>query len=56
MFRGLLFALGAAITICVALYFASGRRRYLSWASRLFLAGLGTGLLFFAVLLAKRLI
>ncbi len=56
MFRGLLFALGAAILACVLLYFISGRPHYLTWASRLFLAGLGSGVVFFAVLLIKRLI
>jgi len=56
MFRGLLFVLGAAIGACVLLYFWSGRRQYLTWASRLFLAGLGTGVIFFAVLLIKRLV
>jgi len=56
MFRGLLFAFGAVIVVCALLYFISGRTRYLAWASRLFLAGLGTGVVFFAVLLIKRLI
>ncbi len=56
MFRGLLFVLGVAIALCVLLYFLSGRTRYLSWAGRLFLAGVGAGVVFFAVLLVKRLI
>jgi hypothetical protein len=56
MFRGLLFALGAAIAVCVALYFISGRARYLSWARRLLAGGLAAGVLFFAVLFIKRLI
>jgi hypothetical protein len=56
MFRGLLFVLGAAIAICVGLYFLSGQTRYLSWARRLFVGGLAAGVFFFAVLLIKRLI
>jgi len=56
MFRGLLFALGATIAACVGLYFISGHKRYLTWASRLLLAGLGAGVVFFSVLLIKRLI
>ena len=56
MFRGLLFVLGAAIAICVALYFLTAQPRYLSWARRLFAAGLAAGALFFAVLIIKRLI
>jgi hypothetical protein len=56
MFRGLLFALGAGIVACVSLYFLSGKRGYLRWAGRLLLGGLGLGVLFFAVLLIKRLI
>ena len=56
MFRGLLFAFGAGVVVCAVLYFVSGRARYLTWASRLFLVGLGTGVVFFAILLIKRLI
>jgi hypothetical protein len=56
MFRGLLFAFGAAIATCVALYFISRQTRYLTWARRIFLGGLGAGVAFFAVLLVKRLI
>jgi hypothetical protein len=56
MFRVLLFALGAAIAGCVAAYFISGRARYLSWAWRLLAGSLAAGVLFFAVLIVKRLI
>jgi hypothetical protein len=56
MFRALLFALGAGIVVCVLLYFVSGRAGYLTWARRLFLSGLGLGVVFFTVLLIKRLI
>lgn len=56
MFRGLLFAFGAAIVACTLMYFVSGRARYLTWAGRIFLAGLATGVAFFVVLLIKRLI
>jgi hypothetical protein len=56
MFRVLLYALGAAIAACVALYFLSGQARYLSWARRIFAAGLAAGVLLFAVLIVKRLI
>jgi ABC-type Fe3+-siderophore transport system permease subunit len=56
MFRGLLFAFGIGIAILVVAYFITGRARYLAWARRMFLAGLAVGVLFFAVLLLKRLI
>lgn len=56
MFRGLLFLLGAAIVGCGALFLLTGRQAYLVWARRLFLAGLAAGVLFFTVLLIKRLI
>jgi hypothetical protein len=56
MFRGLLFVFGAAVTVCVVLYFVSGHARYLAWARRIFVTGLGAGVVFFAVLLLKRLI
>ena len=56
MFRLLLFALGAAIAVCVGLYFVTARQHYLSWAWRLFAGGIGAGVLLFAVLLIKRLI
>jgi hypothetical protein len=56
MFRVLLFALGAAIAACVALYFLTSRARYLAWARGLFVTGLAAGVLFFAVLIVKRLI
>ena len=56
MFRALLFLLGAAIIIGVALYFRTGRRRYLSWSGWLLAGGLASGVFFFTVLLIKRLI
>lgn len=56
MFRLLLFALGVAIAGCVAVYLATGRRQYLSWAWRLLAGGLAAGVFFFAVLFVKRLI
>jgi len=56
MFRGLLFAFGAGIVVCVLAYFVSGQARYLKWAGRIFLLGLGTGVAFFSILLIKRLI
>jgi len=56
MYRALLLAFGAAILVLVLLYFASGKPRYLSWARRTLLAGLAVGVVFFAVLLVKRLI
>jgi hypothetical protein len=56
MFRALLFAFGAAIIVCVTLHLLTGERRYLTWARRGFLAGLGCGVVFFTVLLIKRLI
>jgi len=56
MLRGLLFAFGAGIVVCVLAYFVSGQARYLKWAGRIFLLGLGTGVAFFSILLIKRLI
>jgi hypothetical protein len=56
MFRGFLFVLGAAIVVCAAMYFVTGRTRYLAWSRSLLLAGLGTGVVFFVILLLKRLI
>ena len=56
MFRGLLFVLGAAIIAGVALYFSTGRRRYLSWSGWLLAGGLAAGVFFFAILIIKRLI
>ncbi len=56
MFRALLFAFGGAIVVCVGLYWVRGQVRYLVLARRIFLAGLGAGVAFFAVLLIKRLI
>ena len=56
MFRGLLFAFGAGVVVCVLAYFVSGQARYLKWAGRIFLFGLGTGVAFFCILLVKRLI
>jgi hypothetical protein len=56
MFRVLLLLTGVAIAVLVALYFLSGQVRYLSWARRLFVAGLGLGVVFFVVLTIKRLI
>jgi hypothetical protein len=56
MFRGLLFALGAGIVACVGTYFVTGKRGWLRWAWQLLLGALGLGVLFFAVLLVKRLI
>ncbi len=56
MFRALLFLLAAGIVACVVAYFVTGRPRYISWARDALLAGLGAGVVFFAVLLVKRLI
>jgi hypothetical protein len=56
MFRVLLLLTGVVIAVLVALYFLSGQVRYLSWARRLFIAGLALGVLFFVVLTIKRLI
>jgi hypothetical protein len=56
MFRALLFLLAAGIVGCVVAYFVTGQPRYISWARRTLLAGLGTLVVFFAVLLVKRLI
>ena len=56
MFRGLLFAFGAGVVACVLAYFVSGQTRYLKWAGRIFLLGLGTGVAFFSILFVKRLI
>jgi hypothetical protein len=56
MFRLLLFAFGAAVVVCVVLYFATGQARYVLWARRILLAGLVAGLAFFALLIIKRLV
>lgn len=56
MFRGLLFCFGVAIVVCVVLYFTTRRARYLAWARRIFLSGLGLGVVFFLVMLFKRLV
>jgi len=56
MFRGLLFLLGAAIVGGFALYLYTGRQAYLTWARRAFFTALAAGVLFFTVLLIKRLI
>lgn len=56
MFRGLLFAFGAGILVLVLTYFATGQRRYLMWARGALLAGLALLVVFFAVLLIKRVI
>jgi len=56
MFRGLLFLFVAAIAACVLAYFLRGDKRYLLWARRLLLSGLGVGVVFSLVLLVKRLI
>lgn len=56
MFRGLLFAFGAGVVICVVAYFVSGQARYLKWGARIFLLGLASGVVFFSILLVKRLI
>ncbi|MCE2970333.1 MAG: hypothetical protein LW847_08980 [Burkholderiales bacterium] len=48
----------AALTVAglVAAYFATGERKFLRWALRVFVAAVGAGLLFFAVLIADRLL
>ena len=40
----------------VAAYFATGERKFLRWALRVFVAAVGAGMLFFAVLIADRLL
>lgn len=56
MFRAILGLFGAAIAVCVGLYFFTRQARYLRLASRILLGGLAVGVVFFAALLIKRLI
>lgn len=56
MFRVVLLLYGMAIGVLVAQSLLTRRPRYLVWARRLLLAGLGAAVVFFAVLLIKRLI
>jgi hypothetical protein len=55
MFRALVVGFGATIVVLVILYFVTGRPAYLAWARRLFAVGLAAAVVFFAVLLVKRL-
>ena len=55
LFRLILFALGAAVCVCAALYVFTGRSRYLTWAWRLLASAVVGGLAFFAILLLERL-
>jgi hypothetical protein len=45
-----------ALAALVVGYFATGQRRFLSWALRLFVLSLAAGFAFFAVLIADRLL
>ena len=56
MFRALLFVFGAVVAGCVAAYLVTGRPLWLKLARRLFGGGLAVAVVFFAVLLLKRLI
>ncbi|MFN7570109.1 MAG: hypothetical protein ACK5TK_01445 [Betaproteobacteria bacterium] len=54
LLRALFVVAALAVAGLVLAYFATGERRYLRWALRLFIAAVGAGLLFFAVLIAQR--
>jgi len=56
LFRILLIAFGIAVTIFALRFIATGQRRYLHWALRLLGLVLFSGVVFFGVLLATRLV
>lgn len=55
VFRVLLLLFLAAVCGLVIAYFASGNRKFLRWAGRLFVGLVAAGLLFFALLIAERM-
>lgn len=55
VFRALLVAFGVAVTVLAVRFIVTGRREYLSWSLRLLAAALVSGVVFFGVLLVKRL-
>lgn len=56
MFRALLFLYGAVVVGLVALSYVKRDARYLVWARRLFLTGLGVGVAMATVVILKRMI
>jgi len=53
-FRVLLLVFALAVAGSAGLYLLRGDRKYLRWAGQLFVAGIATALVFFAVLLIER--
>jgi hypothetical protein len=56
LFRFLLFGVGAASLLLVAVYLASGNRRYLGWARWLLLVSIALGVSFSLVLLVQKVL
>lgn len=54
--RWLFLLAGLAVCVCVALYLATGRRHYWTWAGRIFFGTAGAGVVFFGILAVERLI
>jgi hypothetical protein len=55
-FRVLAVVFGLAVAFLAIRYVVTGQRQYLRWALRLLGAALTSGVVFFAVLLASRLV
>ncbi|MCS6944288.1 MAG: hypothetical protein RMK97_02530 [Sutterellaceae bacterium] len=56
IFRALLVIFASAVAICVALFFLSNDRKYLTWAGRLLKVAAVAALLFFIVLALERVV
>jgi len=55
LFRVLLVVFGVAVLFFASRFMLTGQRRYLNWAVWVLAAALGSGVVFFAVLLVSRL-
>jgi len=55
LFRVLLAVFGVAVLVFATRFILTGQRRYLRWALWVLAVALGSGVLFFAVLLVSRL-
>ncbi|HEX5093862.1 MAG TPA: hypothetical protein VFV84_14330 [Burkholderiales bacterium] len=49
-------AVALALGVCVALYMATGERRYLRWAGRIFTIFLAAAVVFLLLLFAERVV
>jgi hypothetical protein len=56
LLRVLFIVAALAVAGLVVAYFSTGERKFLRWALRVFVAAVVAGLLFFAVLIADRLL